>query len=155
MDRSVQPRARLGRPEREAAEGAFALEGLVAVVAADHQAGSGARLIRRVSASVAASDRAESETAGVLRPSGKTTGALGRRGPSRLFDNPERSPNCHARRRENPDDERPAAVRAHRDRVVLAALADRVVFQGIKSTLGFHQYQFQKFEPVEGWAELR
>ena len=72
---------RLGRPEREAAEGAFALEGLVAVVAADHQAGSGARLIRRVSASVAASDRAESETAGVLRPSGKTTGALGRRGP--------------------------------------------------------------------------
>ena len=35
------PSAVLGRPEREAAEGAFALEGLVAVVAADHQAGSG------------------------------------------------------------------------------------------------------------------
>jgi hypothetical protein len=27
-------------------------------------------------------------------------------------------------------------------------------FKEIKSTLGFHQYQFQKFEPVEGWSEL-
>ena len=35
------PERVFGRPEREAAEGAFALEGLVAVVAADHQAGSG------------------------------------------------------------------------------------------------------------------
>ena len=42
-----------------------------------------------------------------VRPSGKTR-ALGRRGPSPLFDI-QRSPNCHARRRENPDDERPAA----------------------------------------------
>lgn len=27
-------------------------------------------------------------------------------------------------------------------------------FKEIKSTLGFHQYQFQRFEPVEGWMEL-
>jgi hypothetical protein len=27
-------------------------------------------------------------------------------------------------------------------------------FKELKSTLGFHQYQFRKFEPVEGWAEL-
>jgi DDE family transposase len=27
-------------------------------------------------------------------------------------------------------------------------------FKELKSTLGFHQYQFQKFEPVEAWAEL-
>jgi Transposase DDE domain len=27
-------------------------------------------------------------------------------------------------------------------------------FKELKSTLGFDQYQFQKFEPVEGWAEL-
>jgi Transposase DDE domain len=27
-------------------------------------------------------------------------------------------------------------------------------FKELKSTLGFHQYQFQKFEAVEGWAEL-
>jgi hypothetical protein len=27
-------------------------------------------------------------------------------------------------------------------------------FKELKSTLGFHQYQFQAFEPVEGWAEL-
>jgi hypothetical protein len=27
-------------------------------------------------------------------------------------------------------------------------------FKELKSTLGFHQYQFQKFESVEGWAEL-
>jgi hypothetical protein len=27
-------------------------------------------------------------------------------------------------------------------------------FKELKSTLGFHQYQFQKFEPVEGWLEL-
>jgi hypothetical protein len=27
-------------------------------------------------------------------------------------------------------------------------------FKELKSTLGFHQYQFQKFEPVEGWVEL-
>ena len=73
MDISEQPRARLGWPQREAAQGAFAPEGLVEVVAADRQACSGARPIRRVSASVAASDRAESETSGVLRPSGKTT----------------------------------------------------------------------------------
>ena len=27
-------------------------------------------------------------------------------------------------------------------------------FKELKSTLGFHQYQFQKFEPVEGWVDL-
>jgi len=27
-------------------------------------------------------------------------------------------------------------------------------FKELKSTLGFHQYQFQKFGPVEAWAEL-
>jgi len=27
-------------------------------------------------------------------------------------------------------------------------------FKELKSTLGFHQYQFQRFEAVEGWAEL-
>ena len=27
-------------------------------------------------------------------------------------------------------------------------------FKELESTLGFHQYQFQKFEPVEAWAEL-
>jgi hypothetical protein len=27
-------------------------------------------------------------------------------------------------------------------------------FKELKSTLGFHQYQFQKFDPVEGWVEL-
>jgi Transposase DDE domain len=27
-------------------------------------------------------------------------------------------------------------------------------FKELKSTLGFHQYQFQEFEPVEAWAEL-
>ena len=27
-------------------------------------------------------------------------------------------------------------------------------FKELKSTLGFHQYRFQKFEAVEGWAEL-
>jgi hypothetical protein len=27
-------------------------------------------------------------------------------------------------------------------------------FKELKSTLGFHQYQFQQFEPVEGWVEL-
>src|SRR5208283_2849581 len=40
------------------------------------------------------------------------------------------------RRRENPHDERPAAFRARRDRVVLAALADRVVFQGTQVDAG-------------------
>jgi hypothetical protein len=27
-------------------------------------------------------------------------------------------------------------------------------FKELKSTLGFHQYQFQKFQPVEGWVQL-
>jgi hypothetical protein len=27
-------------------------------------------------------------------------------------------------------------------------------FKELKSNLGFHQYQFQEFEPVEGWLEL-
>ena len=27
-------------------------------------------------------------------------------------------------------------------------------FKELKSTLGFHQYRFEKFEPVEGWVEL-
>ena len=27
-------------------------------------------------------------------------------------------------------------------------------FKELKSTLGFHQYQFQEFAPVEGWVEL-
>jgi hypothetical protein len=29
-----------------------------------------------------------------------------------------------------------------------------LMFKELKSTLGFHQYQFRTFEPVEGWAEL-
>ena len=125
VDLPVQPRARPGGPERAAAQGAFALEGLVELVTADHQAGSGPRRVRRLSAAVAASDRAESENADVLRPPGKAAGALGWRGPTRLFGERERSQDCHARRRQDPDDERPAAHRARRDRVVLAPLADR------------------------------
>ena len=27
-------------------------------------------------------------------------------------------------------------------------------FKELKSTLGFHQYRFRRFEPVEGWDEL-
>jgi hypothetical protein len=100
-------------------------EGLVEVVTADPEACSGLWRVRRLSASVATSDRAESENTDVHRPPGKTTGALGRRGPARLFDNEQEAPNCHARRRENPDEERPAAFCARRDRVVLAALANR------------------------------
>ena len=49
---------------------------------------AGARPIRRVSASVAASDRAESETSGVLRPSGKTTDHTSARS---VVDNQKRS----------------------------------------------------------------
>ncbi len=118
------PERVLAGPKGAAAQGALAPEGSARVVAAGLQAGSGARRIRRVSAALAASDRAESETPGVLRPPGKAAGALGRRGPSRLFDDPERTPNCHARRRQDPDDERPAAGGAGRDRVVLAPLAN-------------------------------
>ena len=66
----------------------------------------------------------------------RRAGALGRRGPARLFDNEKKPQNCHARRRENPDDERPAAFRARRGRVVLAALADRVIFQGAQVDAG-------------------
>jgi Transposase DDE domain len=29
-----------------------------------------------------------------------------------------------------------------------------LMFKELKSTLGFHQYQFRAFEPVEGWVEL-
>jgi hypothetical protein len=29
-----------------------------------------------------------------------------------------------------------------------------LMFKELKSTLGFHQYRFPRFEPVEGWAEL-
>jgi len=29
-----------------------------------------------------------------------------------------------------------------------------LMFKELKSTPGFHQYQFRAFEPVEGWAEL-
>ena len=81
-------------------------------------------------------------------------GGFKRRPALRLFDNPERSPNCHARRRENPDDERPAAVRAPVIELYSLRWQIELFFKELKSTLGFHQYQFQKFEPVEGWAEL-
>jgi hypothetical protein len=45
---------------------------------------------------------------------------------------------------------------AVRDVVELYSLRWQIelFFKELKSTLGFHQYQFQKFEPVEGWAEL-
>ena len=89
-----------------------------------YQARPGSRRIRRLSAAVAAPDRAESETPDVLRPPGKAAGPLGRRGPARLFDDEERSQDCHARRREDPDDERPAADGAGRDRALLAPMAD-------------------------------
>src|SRR5262249_52324561 len=121
VDRPVQPRARLGGSEREPAEGAVAPEGLVALVTADSQGCSGSRGLRRLPASVTTSDRAESESSDVLRPQGKTTGPFGWRGPARLFDNREASQDGHGRRREDPDDERPASCRARRDRVVLAA----------------------------------
>lgn len=43
-----------------------------------------------------------------------------------------------------------------RDLVELYSLRWQIelFFKELKSTLGFHQYQFQKFEPVEGWVEL-
>ena len=107
VDISLQPRACFGWPKGAKAEGAFAPQGLVEVVTADRQACSGARRLRRISASVAASDWAESESSDVLRPPGKTAGALDRRGPARLFDNGTKPQNCHARRRQDPDDERP------------------------------------------------
>src|SRR5262249_52763867 len=59
-----------------------------------------------------------------------------RRGPACLFDNEQEPRDCHARRREDPDDERPEATDAGRDRVVLAALADRVVLQGTEVDAG-------------------
>jgi hypothetical protein len=43
-----------------------------------------------------------------------------------------------------------------RDVVALYALRWQIelFFKELKSTLGFHQYQFQRFEAVEGWMEL-
>jgi Transposase DDE domain len=43
-----------------------------------------------------------------------------------------------------------------RDVVELYSLRWQIelMFKELKSTLGFHQYQFRAFEPVEGWAEL-
>jgi hypothetical protein len=43
-----------------------------------------------------------------------------------------------------------------RDMIELYSLRWQIelFFKELKSTLGFHQYQFQKFEPVEGWMEL-
>ena len=35
-----------------------------------------------------------------------------------------------------------------------ARIEIKELFKELKSTLGFHQYQFQKFEPVEDWVEL-
>src|SRR6185437_16538613 len=136
VDLPMQPRARPGWPEGAAAEGAFAPEGLAPLVTADGQACSESGPLRRLPAAVGSPDRAESETADVLRPPGKTAGPLGWRGPARLFDNEQRPPDCHARRRQDPGDERPAAAGAGRERVVLAALADRVVLQGTEVDAG-------------------
>jgi Transposase DDE domain len=46
--------------------------------------------------------------------------------------------------------------RSVRDIVELYSLRWQIelFFKELKSTLGFHQYQFQEFEPVEGWVEL-
>jgi hypothetical protein len=43
-----------------------------------------------------------------------------------------------------------------RDVVALYSLRWQIelFFKELKSTLGFHQYQFQRFEAVEGWMEL-
>jgi len=43
-----------------------------------------------------------------------------------------------------------------RDVIALYCLRWQIelMFKELKSTLGFHQYQFQAFEPVEGWVEL-
>ena len=45
---------------------------------------------------------------------------------------------------------------AVRDVIELYSLRWQIelMFKELKSTLGFHQYQFRAFEPVEGWAEL-
>src|SRR6185312_10974139 len=112
VDFPMQPRARLGWSKGPAAEGAFALEGLDAVGTADREAHSESGSIRCLSASVAPSDWAESEASDVLRPLGKTPGKLGWRGPACLLHDESRSQNCHARRRQNPDDERSEAFSA-------------------------------------------
>ena len=92
LDFSVQPRARLGRPEREAAEGAFAPEGLVEVVTADHQACSW-RKASTPSIGVCPPHRigpkAKPRTYYVHEE--RRAGTLGRRGPARLFDNEKRT----------------------------------------------------------------
>ena len=61
---------------KAAAKGAFAAQGSVVVVAGARQVLSGAGTVRQLSTSVAAPDRAESETADVLRPPGETERAL-------------------------------------------------------------------------------
>jgi hypothetical protein len=46
--------------------------------------------------------------------------------------------------------------RSVRDVIELYAIRWQIelFFKELKSTLGFHQYQFQRFEAVEGWSEL-
>jgi hypothetical protein len=46
--------------------------------------------------------------------------------------------------------------RSVRDMIELYSLRWQIelFFKELKSTLGFHQYQFQQFEGVEGWSEL-
>ena len=78
----------------------------------------------------------KTETARVLRLSGKIRSAQRRPRATGFFDNETKSVGSDARRRENPDDERAAPERQRRDRAVLAALADRAVLQGTEVDAG-------------------
>ena len=81
-------------------------EGLDQSVARDHQASSVDGQVRRLSAAFPLARWAETETARLLRLSGKARGA--QRGPRAacFFDHQARLEKSDARRRQNPDDQR-------------------------------------------------
>ena len=108
----------------------------------------------RAQMGLSASDRAESETPNVLRSPGKAQRTLGRRGAAGLFDSESSTRQGNTRRRENPDDEQPKFSAREIAELYSLRWQIELFFKELKSTLGFHQYQFRDFQCVENWCEL-
>src|ERR1700691_5459629 len=145
VDLSGLPGTRLRRSEGQPPAIALSTQGLATSVAFDDQASSVDGQVRRVSASFPLACWAENETARVLRLSGNTGGAQRWPRAARVFDNEPQAFESDARRRQNLDDQGSYFERSRRDRVVLRALADRIVFQGTEIDARFFPVQLSEF----------
>src|SRR6516164_3257653 len=132
LDCADEPGTGFGRSAGEASEGTIVDRGIVGQTVCSGAAHARTGAVCRTAANRPLPAGAKSENAHVLRAWGKANGALGRRGPDRLFVEPTTEAEPSGPGRQDPLDQRLPAFAGGDGGTVYAALANRAVLQGIE-----------------------